>query len=387
MLIFPGLPVYHVQNLPLTPTFSFKQRCTAIGKDDTRIKVDGEAVADVWKLGTLDDDQFDDFIDKYGFDYEDAIQNALDCDAAGGGDPSMPTELPPFGKAPPMPPCFVNLAVKSQDEEGESDGEPDPGMIGDDGYTPGACGLHYEFKNPSGGDYVYQVEATLKGAQGGALATATYQDLAPTAVIQGKESDEDAILPYDFYIGVDSSDEDAPFQFWYSDQYWKSSDDGGEMFPGCDGSSGNCGFTCDPPSDDPPASATEAHPLPTALSYASGWCTFHIKQNDISGSVWELYGSFYDDAGNTIGDLDKEWVDSGDSTSIKGILPHDLVIEPSKATVKFTYGDTVWEANGDKGYASRGEDGHECGYGQDGGKWDNTLWEEPTVSMDCGFWC
>lgn len=62
----------------------------------------------------LKDDIYDAFTGKYGFDYEEAMQNAIDCAANGGGEADL-TELPPFDEVPTLPPCFVNFDVKLSD--------------------------------------------------------------------------------------------------------------------------------------------------------------------------------------------------------------------------------------------------------------------------------
>lgn len=69
------------------------------------------------------EDTYDSFTDTYGFDYEEVIQNAIDCDANGGGSADL-TELPSFDETPSsLPPCFCNFEVKVMDFYGLSPDE------------------------------------------------------------------------------------------------------------------------------------------------------------------------------------------------------------------------------------------------------------------------
>lgn len=306
----------------------------------------------------------------------------------------MPKELPPIEKKPPIAKCFVNLEVKQQNLNGLADGETDPGMKNEFGYTYGAGGVHIEEKQPGNDEFAYELKATIKDAQGETITTADFHKAEPTVVIKGRESDKKAKLPYDFIMAVDDSKGD-PVKFWYSDQYWTTDDKGtgkDRKFPGCKLAgqfedngirSGDCGFSIDPPSDNPPASATEKHPLPTELPYAKGWCTFHVKQTKKS-QYWMLDVKVYDGMGDKVGSLAGKTVKDGDPAYVSMPLPHKLKMTAKDDTVSFDYDGEKWNANSDHGERSRDDDsGHECSYGD----WDSPIAGDDTVEMDCGFSC
>ncbi|KAK2763089.1 hypothetical protein FQN54_009723 [Arachnomyces sp. PD_36] len=63
----------------------------------------------------VDDELYDSMTGDYGFDYQELLQNAVDCAAAGGGDPDL-ISIPSFDDPPTgLPPCFANFDVSLQD--------------------------------------------------------------------------------------------------------------------------------------------------------------------------------------------------------------------------------------------------------------------------------
>ena len=82
------------------------------------------------------------FTEEYGFDLKEAIQNALDCDKDGGGDPESLIDYPAYGGG--LPKCFFNLNVKTE-ESGEDDRDPpeeEKPDLPDGEYKEGWCGVH-----------------------------------------------------------------------------------------------------------------------------------------------------------------------------------------------------------------------------------------------------
>lgn len=65
----------------------------------------------------MPEEMYDAFVDDYGFNYEDSIMNAIDCDANGGGEPDL-LQIPSFDEEPSLPPCFVNFTVSVTDFAG-----------------------------------------------------------------------------------------------------------------------------------------------------------------------------------------------------------------------------------------------------------------------------
>jgi hypothetical protein len=61
----------------------------------------------------LEDELYDSMGD-YGFDFQEVMQNAIDCAANGGGEADL-TQIPPFDEVPTLPACFCNFDVKLQD--------------------------------------------------------------------------------------------------------------------------------------------------------------------------------------------------------------------------------------------------------------------------------
>lgn len=322
---------------------------------------------------------YDNFIDKYKFNYKDAMENAIECAKAAGGDaPSEVTKIPAFDAAP-LPKCFVNLDNKDEDDEGNKSDDAEDEFKNDNGYVPGQCGVHIKQYAPDTKKNAFQFKITLKDSTGEFVAEPDWQYAEPSMVVKGRESDENAKLPYDFYLasGVEGL-EDKNIRFWYSDRYWQS-DHGGEckMGPYDDWTrEGDCGFPCDNPSKDPPAPAykNEDHPLIEEYTFKPGWCTLHAEQNTGGGETWKITAKVYDDGGALVGYANKKFVDWDSTDSVKGTLPHALEITPKDDMVSFKYNGVDWDADNDK---PRADGGHECGFG----KWDGGR------KMDCGFMC
>lgn len=62
----------------------------------------------------ISDDIYDPLVGDYGFDFQEVMQNAIDCAANGGGDADL-TGIPPFDEVPKLPACFCNFEVKLMD--------------------------------------------------------------------------------------------------------------------------------------------------------------------------------------------------------------------------------------------------------------------------------
>lgn len=180
-------------------------------------------------------------------------------------------------------------------------------------FVEGRCGVHVEQWQKDNGDEnplgSYQISAEILDNDRRAIGSATKQSAAETLDIV------DSALPYNLYLATGVLDED-PIRFWYSDQYWNTSD-GGNSSHQCSVGKYNhgsrnmdCSFDCKKPdpTGDPPISATVANPFPntpiaaiggdTTFSnvyitatptwanatatptpiYASGWCGVHIRQ-------------------------------------------------------------------------------------------------------------
>lgn len=60
----------------------------------------------------IEDEKFNALINDYGVDLKAAIDNGIECDNNGGGEPDM--SMPSIGSAT-MPACFVNLSVQEDE--------------------------------------------------------------------------------------------------------------------------------------------------------------------------------------------------------------------------------------------------------------------------------
>lgn len=83
----------------------------------------------------------------------------------------------------------------------------------------------------------------------------------------------DTALPFNLIVDPGATDKD-PVGFWYSDQYWLSSQSQCSFGKYDSGSrQGDCSFQCPLPASPAPASATIANPLPAKATAAMGGAT------------------------------------------------------------------------------------------------------------------
>lgn len=93
-------------------SFPPRQYCNRIGK-----WIEGSGPADVSlnpdppTMRGLPDEQLKAFTDDYGFDYKEAMQNAIDCD---GDDPDL-SDWTKFEDSSSLPKCLVNFDVRKYD--------------------------------------------------------------------------------------------------------------------------------------------------------------------------------------------------------------------------------------------------------------------------------
>ena len=146
-------------------------------------------------------------------------------------------------------------------------------------FVEGRCGVHVEQWQKHHGDENlagdYQISVEILDNDRRHIGAATKQSAAGTLDIV------DSVLPYDLHVATGTVDED-PIRFWYSDQYWNSSDV--SLSHQCsvgDYSGGSrtldCSFQCPEPdeTEDPPVSATIINPFPnTPITAIDGKTTY-----------------------------------------------------------------------------------------------------------------
>ncbi|KAJ5624260.1 hypothetical protein N7510_000569 [Penicillium lagena] len=274
--------------------------------------------------------------------------------------------------------------------------------VNSDGWTPGWCGLHFTQWEPNEGNNnpldEWQLEITLFDGSQTWLTTATKQPVEGGLIIPSK-------LTYNLTATMEDSDDSDSLCFWYSDQYWCISDSAAhdcQYDSSFDGTyrtrQGNCGFTCDNPSSDPPASATTNYPTSPvtaffgtgtaytqALSYStynSGWCGLHIRQYqrdetddyENPGNNYGLELTLFDAKQDMISYTPKTDAASGDAVVIQGPLAWILEVisgDSDDSAVSFKYGGESWDSSGSQ-----------CSVGS-----TNNGWQDGLRDIDCGFPC
>jgi len=177
------------------------------------------------------------------------------------GKPESPgVNCPKFGKADGKS-CFTYDVSTGINQPGD--------------FIEGRCGVHVEqWQKNEGNDNpldTFQLSINILDKDRRIIGSATKQSAAETLEIV------DSVLPFDLYVATGISDDDA-VRFWYSDQYWDSNSQGNNSHQCSVGSYDHgsrqmdCGFACNKPteSDDPPVSATVAHPFPNTPVAAIG---------------------------------------------------------------------------------------------------------------------
>ncbi|KAL8717224.1 MAG: hypothetical protein Q9225_005509 [Loekoesia sp. 1 TL-2023] len=166
-----------------------------------------------------------------------------------------------------------------------SEGHNQPGQ-----YQQGGCRAHVvqwqknEVKNNANQLPDYQLSVNMYDQDNRPMGSATKQDAAKPLEV------DDTVLPYDLIVVPGVTDDD-PVYFWYADQYWMSNEtDHPHKCQGGGGKGGgggydngfrqiDCGFDCPlkQPDDDPPTSATIAHPLPGPPAMAVAGATSYVN--------------------------------------------------------------------------------------------------------------
>lgn len=270
-------------------------------------------------------------------------------------------------------------------------------------YTPGSCGIHFtqiQPKSSSGKDInpldQWQLAITIIDGAKKVLTTATKQPVEGGLVI-------DSNLPYKLTVDMGKGKDDLCF--WYSDQYWcinKSASHQCKYDDKFDGTThdrqGDCSFTCNNPTKNPPASATTNLPKSPVTAfkgtgtgyvqavktatYARGWCGLHIRQYQRNEKAnyenaspdYALELQLYDSKKKLVAYTDKTNAAAGVGVPIKGPLPKAVLASSGNADkdpVSFVYGTDKWFTH-DK----------QCHVG---GK--NHGLQNGVRDIDCGFSC
>lgn len=336
-----------------------------------------------YTVRVMDDKMYDAFTgEDYKFDYRETMENAISCSKTNGDKlPEEMTDVPEFDSDGALPTCFVNFEVKDEDKDGKKSKDANEAFKNENGYGPGQCGIHIRQRKPDTKHNAFMFQATIKDDFGEPVQTADWQVAEPTAVVKGKESSDDGVLPYDLFIagGVgEGSLQDTDIHFWYSDNYWQTGEGNAckiaDKFEKDWVRDGDCGFPCPDLTDDPPPSATDSedHPIPTGLFYEGGWCTLHLKQSipQKSGGIWQVDLDMWDDKHNVVGYARKKKHAQGRVLTFDNALPFPIDIDmgrEKKDMVSFKYDTTEWKG-----------DSKDC----DIGKWDSS-----SRQIDCGFPC